>query len=372
LFRSGSVTGSPLLKAAHSWGLPGEKEIPPDGPHPAGSLQPPLTARNGHTLNVLGIARISNEHQDALSLVDQEALYRHWLAQHTPLSFTLTMIAGRGSGECVDRQEVLQAAAEVQTGRYDLVLAEDLGRIFRRAHAQLFCELCEDYETRLVAINDHVDTGQEGWRVLAGFASMRHELYNADTARRIRRTLRNRFQQGGVVQTVVYGYVKPPGAKTDADLRKDPAGGPVYAELFLRLEAGASYAEVADWLQEQQVPLLPYARSRRWTCALVSRLVHNPILKGIWVRNRKISRRVNQTGRRKAVAAPAGERLERHGPPWRSSTRPAMTGRSTCWTSATPSTGATARAAVTRARECPRSAPSGRASTSPAASAAAC
>jgi len=77
-----------------------------------------------------------------------------------------------------------------------LVIAEDLGRIFRRAHSQLFCELCEDYATRLVAINDNVDTGQDGWRVLAGFASVRHELYNADTSKRIRRSLRNRFLQG--------------------------------------------------------------------------------------------------------------------------------------------------------------------------------
>ena len=168
--------------------------------HPAGSLQPPLAPRDGHTLKVLGIARISTEHQDALSLGDQEALYRQWLAQHAGPPFALTMIAGRGSGECLDREEARRARAEVETGSYDLVIAEDLGRIFRRAHALLFCELCEDYGTRLVAINDNVDTGQDGWRVLAGFASMRHELYNADTSKRIRRSLRNRFQQGGVVQ----------------------------------------------------------------------------------------------------------------------------------------------------------------------------
>jgi DNA invertase Pin-like site-specific DNA recombinase len=282
--------------------------------HPAGSLQPPLTARNGHTLKVLGIARISTDHQDALSLDDQLALYRHWLAQHTDLPFELVPITGRGSGECLDREEARQARSEIETGSYDLVLAEDLGRIFRRAHAQIFCELCEDYETRLVAINDNVDTGQEGWRVLAGFASMRHELYNADTAKRIRRSLRNRFQQGGVVQTVVYGYLKPPGAKTDADLRKDPDAEPVIAEMFRRLEDGASYAEVADWLNGQGIRPGPAARSSRWTCSLVTQLVHNPILKGLRVRNRRMSKRVNQTGRRKSVPAPASERLERHCP----------------------------------------------------------
>jgi hypothetical protein len=48
----------------------------------------PLTARNGHTLKILGIARISTDHQDALSLDDQLALYRRWLAEHTVRSLT--------------------------------------------------------------------------------------------------------------------------------------------------------------------------------------------------------------------------------------------------------------------------------------------
>ena len=73
--------------------------------HQTLSLQPSLTARNGHTLEVLGIARISTEHQDALSLEDQEALYRGWLAQHTELPSELKMIAGRGSGEWLGRVE---------------------------------------------------------------------------------------------------------------------------------------------------------------------------------------------------------------------------------------------------------------------------
>jgi DNA invertase Pin-like site-specific DNA recombinase len=277
-------------------------------------LDPPLVPQNGHCLSVLGIARISTEHQDTLSLKDQEALYHQWLGQHTDCRFTLKMIAGRGSGECLDRQEALQATAEVETGTYDLVIAEDLGRIFRRVHAQLFCEMCEDVGTRLVAINDHVDTGKEDWRLHAFFATMRHEMYNADTAKRIRRSLRNRFQQGGVVQTVVYGYLKPAGTKTDAELRKDPDAEPVFAEMFLKLEDGAGYSEVADWLNAQGIRPGPAARSKRWTCSLVTQLIHNPILKGVRLRNRKMSKRVNQTGRRKSVPAPAAERLERHCP----------------------------------------------------------
>lgn len=47
---------------------------------------------------------------------------------------------------------------------------------------------------------------------------------------------------------------------------------------------------------------------------MVTQLIHNPILKGLRVRNRKISKRVNKTGRHKSVAAPPEELLERHCP----------------------------------------------------------
>jgi site-specific DNA recombinase len=270
------------------------------------SLQPRLTPRTGHTLLVLGIARISTVHQDQRSLEDQEALYRAWLDRHAGHPYKLEMTVGRGSGELLDRVESIQAETDVESRRYDLVIAEDLARIFRRFQANIFCELCEDCGTRLIAINDQVDTGQDNWRLLAGFASMRHEMYNADTSKRIRRSVRNRFLQGGVVQSVVYGYIKPPGAKTDAK--------PIYKEIFRKLEDGASYSEVADWLDDNGIKPGPAARTPGWTCSLVTQLLHNPILKGVRVRNKKISKRVNQTGRRKSIPAPASERLERSCP----------------------------------------------------------
>jgi DNA invertase Pin-like site-specific DNA recombinase len=277
-------------------------------------LNPPLTARKGSILKVLGIARISTEHQDERSLQDQEALYRQWLDQHADLKYELTMISGRGSGESLDRMEAQQAWDEVETATYDLVIAEDIGRIVRRVHAHLFCERCEDVGTRLIAINDHVDTGSDSWRLHSMFAAMRHEMYNADTGKRIRRSLRNRFTQGGIIQCMVFGIIKPPGCKSDSELQKDPAAQPIYDEMFRRLEDGASYSEVADWLNEKGVPLPPYARASRWKRTLVCQLIHNPILKGVRVRNRKISKRFNQTGRHKSINAPLSERLERHCP----------------------------------------------------------
>ena len=277
-------------------------------------LDPPLVARHGQKLKVLATCRISGDNQDVKALGDQEALYRRWLKEHTELPYDMEVIAGRGSGELLDREQYLLAIEKVESRQYDLFLTEDLGRICRRVHAHIFCETCEDSDTRLIAINDHVDTGREDWRLSSFFAVMRHEAYNKDTSNRIRRTLRNRFSNGGVFQCEIYGYIKPPGAKGEADVRKDTAAEDIYKEWFRRLESGGTYAEVADWLNEKRISTGSYCRSKTWTGTMVGRVTHNPILKGVRVRNNKMSRRVNKTGRRHAVKAPPEERLERYCP----------------------------------------------------------
>jgi site-specific DNA recombinase len=278
-------------------------------------LDPPLTARNGHKLQVLFICRVSSPgpgKQDEKSLDDQEADQRGWLAENTELPIGDKVIAGTGSGEYLDREEAERAQAELETGRYDLVLAEDLGRIFRRMQAYLFCEAAEDVGTRVIARNDFVDTARPDWRLCAFFAAMRHELYNRDTALRIRRTLRNRFSLGGIFQCPIYGYLKPEGKKIrDDQVTKDPQAEPVYDEWFRKLEEGASYAEVADWLNSEGISLGPYCRLQKWDGRMVARVTHNPILKGVRVRNDRLSKRINRTGRRKSVKAPPEERLER-------------------------------------------------------------
>lgn len=249
------------------------------------TLNPPLVPKRGRKLVVLVICRISKKSQDEKSLADQEALYREWLQAHTDCEVEVFVIAGQGGGERLTRKEYEQACDEVESGRFDLVLVEDLGRICRRVHAFLFAEACEDQKTRLIAINDNVDTAVDGWRLNSFFAVLRHEIYNTDTSKRIRRTLRNRFMQGGIIQFVIAGIIKLEGAKLDTDLRKDPKFEPVYDEWFQRLDDGATFAEVADWLNQNNVPVGPYARRKEWTGPMVGKVTRNPILKGVRERN---------------------------------------------------------------------------------------
>ncbi len=285
-----------------------------DGKNFVSQLNPPLTPKNGVCLRVLAVCRISGKNQDEKSLDDQENFYREYLANHTTFPVEITVVKSVGSGERLDRDESAEIIAAVESGRYDLLLVEDLGRVYRRIHALLLCEDCVDAGVRVISPNDNVDTSVEGWMVHGIFAVLRHEQYNKDTAKRIRRTLRNRFLQGLIVQCLIAGIIKPPGLKSDAELQKDPQYEEAYDEMFTRLEDEAGFPEIADWFNDIQLSVGPYCRSKRWTAKMVRRIALNPILKGIRYRNDKISVRVNETGRRKSVKAPPEELLERFCP----------------------------------------------------------
>jgi site-specific DNA recombinase len=273
-----------------------------------------FSPRDAAVFQVVAVCRISTEHQDERSLDDQLAKLKEFVEGHYDGRTEWTVISSRGSGEYLDREELYRLEELIESGRVDLVIAEDLARICRRKRAYDFCELCVDSKTRLIALNDRVDTAQEGWEDGAFISTWHHERSNRDTSERIKRSLRNRFAQGGVCQTFSYGYIKRPGTKSDADVRKDPGAEATYDQWFRRLEKGESYAEVSDWLNEIGIPTGDWFETQTWNGPLVSKVTHNPILKGLRRRNERVSRRVNKTGRHRSEKAPKEFRLYRHVP----------------------------------------------------------
>jgi site-specific DNA recombinase len=268
-------------------------------------LNPPLTAKNGHTLEVIIAGRVSDPgpgKQSILSLDDQESMHREWLIANTDLPFKVTVVAGSGSGEILDRDEYLRLLDLVGTGKYDLVLSEDLGRIVRRIYAHLFAEHCVDNGTRLISKNDHVDTLVDGWEDRSIFSAWHHERSNRDTSDRIKRAHRGRFKNGGALRRLIPGIIKPPGAKSDAELSMDPYWQDVYNQWFERLDKGESFSEIADWLNLIGAPT--GCEKEEYDCQLVGQRTRNKVLKGLREQNKRMSVRVNKTGRRKAVNAP--------------------------------------------------------------------
>lgn len=269
--------------------------------------------KNGSIYKVIEVERISTLNQNEKSLDDQQAYCRGQLGAKMPgCEFDFTRIAGQGSGQYLDREEFLKLCELVESGEYDIVIAEDLGRILRRMQAITFCEEAEDSGTRVIAFNDFVDTKEDNWRQAAFFAAYKNQSFCIETSKRIRRTFPPRFLAGGIFMCNQYGYIKT--GSTDDDVIKDPETLEVYETWISMLENGAAYSEVARWLIANNVPTGPYCTTEKWTGAMVKRLTYNPILKGERHRNKRISVRINKTGRPKSVLAPPDTLLVRQAP----------------------------------------------------------
>ncbi len=274
-----------------------------------------LTPKNDHVAMIIVVLRVSDPNaadksaghcskQDIRSLDDQKRLSEEWIDSNIDCQYETTFIYGTGSGEYLDREEVLQLEQLVATGRYDLILTEDLGRIMRRFASFIFCEASLDSKTRVVAINDRVDTFQEGWQESAIFAAMHHERSNRDNSSRVKRTLRNRFMLDEAEQLPIFGQIRPEGARSMADWYKDPAAEAIYQKWFQLLDDGATFGEVADWLNANNVPVGPYCRLQTWDAQMVARITYNPFLKGLRTHNKTISVRNSRGKYRPEKAAP--------------------------------------------------------------------
>lgn len=270
-----------------------------------------MVPKNGQFFRIILVCRVSDPRpgkQDIRSVDDQEAMLRTKICLYIgDQRFEVIVISGSGGGENLNRPEFKKLERLVETGDYDLVLAEDLSRILRRVLVVYFGELCVDTDTRLVALGDNVDTYEEGWLDMAIMCGWQHEKANRTTRKRIDRS-NNRFKEGGWAAFNTAGVIKPPDAKSDLDWYKDPEWEPIYAEWFRRLDEGQSYTEIADWLNEIGAKPGPFCRLKVWDCRMVSRQTHNIMLKGWRYRHRRESVRNRDGVYRTRDAAP--EKLE--------------------------------------------------------------
>jgi site-specific DNA recombinase len=270
----------------------------------------PLVPRNGHTLHVGIVARISGcEDQTELSNEDQidhfeeivDELYDGEVEYHT--------ISTIGKGERLDRVELAQIEALLREKKLDLLGLEDLGRMVRGTEAVRLCGIAVDHGVRVISANDGVDTADPGWEADAIDACKEHVGHNYHTSRRIKHKKMNRFLKfGGAPALPIYGYVVPEEAKTYDAWQKMPEAEPIYREAFERLWRTLNTEAVADWFNETGVPVGPYCRRKTWNGKMIRRLFRNTLLKGKPGRGHRKTIKHHESGRRVSVPNPDGAR----------------------------------------------------------------
>ena len=272
--------------------------------------------KNGRFYRGPVISRISKETQNEKCLDEQSMLGTKKAKAEYGSNIKIDDISSQGSGERLDREEYLEVLEKAESGEYDVIICEDLGRIVRRLEAVMLCEIAEDSETRVLAINDHVDTLDGNWRQTATFAALRHEAYNEDTSRRIRRSLEGRFEVGLLPLRPIAGYeiIDEGRQLLEENIRPSELARKIVPEIFSRLNDGQSLERVAEWLNEVGFSLGPYVKKTRWDGTLVGQYVRNKLLMGVRIKNNRTTKRNNKTGRRKSMKAPEEMRRSREVP----------------------------------------------------------
>lgn len=271
----------------------------------------PLVPKNPERgLNVVAIGRVSTIHQDVENI---EASYRYiqeFLQQLYQGPMKVKHLGEQASGMLTERATIREAEDLVAGGEVDLVIAEDLARIYRNPrHQYNFVQDAVDMGTRVICVGDNLDTADENWEISMGAAALRHGLHIPDTRRRVRRTATHCFHKGGMVQKIRYGYRKLTNEEAAAgvlgpkDLRiaKRSECTPVIREMMQRVLRGDPYAAVAEWLDAEGIEPGPYVEGRRWTARLVVDLLDDPILSGTRTFRDTICRPIFKTGKHKPV-----------------------------------------------------------------------
>lgn len=276
----------------------------------------PLKPRDGFTLMVLAVLRVSTQKQSR-SLDAQRGLVDAFLGKHSSGNVNVSVISTCASGEHLDRRELSELIERVQSGRYDVVVCEDLARIARDTEARHICGICVDHQTRVIAINDHLDTCDPNWRDSSLFLSWQNEKHNEMLSQRIKGRLRERFNNGGALAGPIAGYLLPDRSDslqrfTDQDWLKDDNATPIIVECLRRtLRLKQSDCLVADYLNELGFETGPCCTSKRWNGRSYHRWISNPLLAGLRQRNRRHSVKRFGDGKRVSVLAPADLHMER-------------------------------------------------------------
>jgi hypothetical protein len=221
-----------------------------------------------------------------------------------PVEFHL--ISTQGKGEWVDRPELAEVERLIESGLYDILYAEDLGRMIRGGEAYALCKLAVRHGVRVIAPQDDIDTALPDWEEAVLDRCREHVGHNIRVSKRIKSRLMRKFESNtGSAGRLIAGYTCPPGCKAYAKWERVDTATPIYKECFRLLRATRSYQAVRDYLNDVGFPLGKYSRGPKWTAKMVRRVLGNPVLKGMPQRG-KMHTVKNHDGHRVSVLNPAG------------------------------------------------------------------
>ena len=194
------------------------------------------------------------------------------------------------SGTRFDRPGFQKMIDEVKADRISVVIVKDMSR-FGRDYLQVgtYMEVLRKHDTRLIALNDSVDT-LKGDDEFTPFRNIMNEWYARDTSKKIRSAFQAKNLAGKhTSSSVPYGYLKSEQDKNQWVV--DPVAAPIVQRIYRMAMEGKGLYQIANILSNEHIEIPAYYHQKlgiglwktreikspyRWGSSTIVHILTNP------------------------------------------------------------------------------------------------
>lgn len=165
------------------------------------------------------------------------------------------------TGYTLDRPAFNEIQQLVDDGLVDVLLAKDLSRFGRHNGSVLLAlERFRKHGVRVIMIDDNYDSAVDDDDIV-GIKTWYNERYIKDGSKKVRNALKNMQENGNLIMSVPYGYIKDPYVKTKYYIDDEAA---IWVRKIFEIYAdGGGYKKTAKTLNQMGVPTPSMLLDRR-------------------------------------------------------------------------------------------------------------
>ena len=179
------------------------------------------------------------------------------------------------SGIRFDRPGFQAMLDEVKAGNVEACVIKDMSR-FGRDYLQVgtYMEVLRKNDTRLIALNDNVDT-LKGDDEFTPFRNIMNEWYARDTSKKVRSAFQAKNLAGKhTSSSVPYGYLKSEQDKDQWVI--DPVAAPIVKRIFQMTMEGKGPYQISQILSDEHIEIPAYHHQKLGIGLWKSREIKNP------------------------------------------------------------------------------------------------
>ena len=234
---------------------------------------------------------------ESMSIGSQKAILKRKAEEMGIHSYKFYMDDGY-SGTNFNRPSFQQMIADIEAGHVDCVITKDLSRLGRNylesgAYIEVFFP---NHHVRYIAINDGVDSANNGEMDITPFKNILNEFYSRDISKKVKSGKYIRACQGKFMGVhAPFGYKKDPADKNH--LIADEETAPTVRYIFQLALKGYGKNKIGKVLYQEKIPKPAYYKQEyfgkfliadddayNWKQETILRILRNPLYKGdFWV-----------------------------------------------------------------------------------------